>query len=106
VLDDIGHEALPGVTMMVHDFFEEQPVKNPQVYYIRRVMHDWQHADAARTLKAIVPAMAKDCRIIVSDKALPEPVTERDAAAIWLDLMMMSIGGKERTKQDWRLWLT
>ncbi|EXJ79628.1 hypothetical protein A1O3_07907 [Capronia epimyces CBS 606.96] len=101
VLDDITPEDLPGVTKMPHDFFQEQPVQNAQVYYIRRVLHDWQDKDAARIMKAIAPAMAKDSRIIISDMAIPEPVTLRDAGAVWLDLMMMSIGGKERTVRDW-----
>jgi len=101
VLDEITPEDLPGATKMAHDFFEEQPVKNAQMYYIRRVLHDWQDKDAVRIMKAIIPAMAKDSRIIISDMAIPEPVTARDAGAIWLDLMMMSIGGKERTVRDW-----
>jgi hypothetical protein len=101
VLDDISAEDLPGVTRMPHDFFEDQPVQNAQVYYIRRVMHDWQDKDASRIMKAIIPVMAKDSRILISDMAIPEPVTPRDAGAIWLDLMMMTIGGKERTGRDW-----
>ncbi|EXJ80351.1 hypothetical protein A1O1_08495 [Capronia coronata CBS 617.96] len=101
VLDDITSEDLPGVTKMPHDFFQEQPAKNAQMYYIRRVLHDWQDKDAARILKAIVPAMAQDSRIVISDMAIPEPVTLRDAGAVWLDLMMMTIGGKERTVRDW-----
>lgn len=101
VLDDITSEDLPGVIRMAHDFFEEQPVKNAQMYYIRRVMHDWQDKDAVRILQGIIPAMANDSRIIISDMAIPEPVTSRDAGAVWLDLMMMSIGGKERTVRDW-----
>ena len=64
-------------------------------------MHDWQDKDASRIMKAIIPAMAKDSRILISDMAIPEPVTPRDAGAIWLDLMMMTIGGKERTGRDW-----
>lgn len=102
VLEDISYDDLPGVTKMAHDFFQEQPVHNAQVYYIRRVMHDWQDNDAARILKAIIPAMGPDSRILISDMAIPEPVTSRDAGAIWLDLMMMSIGGKERTIRDWQ----
>ncbi|KAL6242752.1 hypothetical protein RBB50_010398 [Rhinocladiella similis] len=102
VLEDISSQDLPGVTRMAHDFFQKQPVLNAQVYYIRRVMHDWQNNDAARILKAIIPAMGTDSRILISDMAIPEPVTSRDAGAIWLDLMMMSIGGKERTIRDWQ----
>jgi hypothetical protein len=48
VLDDIPEKELPGVTKMAHDFFADQPVKNSQVYYIRRVMHDWQDPPETR----------------------------------------------------------
>jgi hypothetical protein len=102
VLKDIKPEALPGVSVMAHDFFTEQPVKNAQVYYIRRVMHDWQDEDCARILKAIKPAMGSDSRILISDMALPEPSTPADAHAMWMDMMMMEIGGKERTRRDWQ----
>jgi len=101
VLDAISPQDLPDVTKMAHDFFSEQPVKNAQMYYIRRVMHDWQDEDAARIMKAIVPAMAPDSRIIISDTTLPEPATPEAAHAIWLDIMMLTIGGKERTAGDW-----
>jgi O-methyltransferase domain len=103
ILDEIADKDLLGVTKMPHDFFQPQPVHGAQMYYIRRVMHDWQDVDAARILRGIVPAMAKDSRIIVSDMALPEPVTARDATAVWLDIMMLAIGGKERTKRDWEI---
>ncbi len=105
VLDEIDDKDLPGVLKIPHDFFTPQPQQcyGAQVYYIRRVMHDWQDTDAALILKNIVPAMARDSKILVSDMALPEPVTQRDAGAVWLDIMMMAIGGKERTKTDWEM---
>jgi hypothetical protein len=101
VLDSIPAEELPGVEKMEHDFFTPQPVKHSQVYYIRRVFHDWQDEEACKILQAIAPAMAPDSRILISDMALPEPVGPEDDGAVWLDLMMMTIGGKERTKMDW-----
>jgi hypothetical protein len=101
VLDDIPEKDIPGVTKMAHNFFTEQPVKNSQIYYIRRVMHDWQDADAAKILTSIVPAMAKDSRVLISDMCIPDPVGLQDAGAVWLDLMMLTIGGKERTYKDW-----
>ena len=103
VLDDIPAKELPGVTKMAYDFFTEQPVKNAQVYYIRRVMHDWQDEDAARIMKNCVPAMGKDSRVLISDFCLPEPVGFETAGAIWMDLMMLTIGGKERTATDWEI---
>ena len=87
---------------MPHDFFTPQSVQNAQIYYIRRVMHDWQDKDAVRILQAIRPAMVRDSRILISEMAMPEPATPRDAGAVWMDLMMMSIGGKERTLCEWQ----
>lgn len=106
VLDGISPEDLPGVEKMPHDFFTPQPVKGAQVYYIRRVFHDWLDEEARNILSNIVPAMAPDSRILISDMALPEPVTREDSHAIWLDLMMLTIGGKERTKKDWETLVT
>ena len=102
VLDSIPEEELPGVEKMEHDFFTEQPVKDAQIYYVRRVFHDWQDDAAQKILQAIVPAMASDSRILLSDMALPEPVGPEDTIAVCFDLMMLTIGGKERTKNDWK----
>lgn len=103
VLDAIAEEDLPDVQKMQHDFFTPQPIHGAQIYYIRRVFHDWLDDEARSILRNIVPAMAPDSRILISDMALPEPVTAKDANAVWLDLMMLTIGGKERTKRDWEL---
>lgn len=101
VLDAISAADLPGVEKMQHDFFTAQPVPGAQIYYIRRVFHDWRDDEARAILENIKPAMASDSRILISDMALPEPVGAEDANAVWLDLMMMTIGGKERTRRDW-----
>jgi O-methyltransferase domain len=101
VLDAITPAELPEIEKMEHDFFSQQPVKGAQIYYIRRVFHDWLDEEARQILANIVPAMARDSRILISDMALPEPVTAKDTHAVWLDLMMLTIGGKERTKKDW-----
>lgn len=72
-----------------------------QIYYFRRVFHDWTDHDARRILSNIKPAMAPDSRILISEMCIPEPITMADTNAVWLDLMMLSIGGKERTEKDW-----
>ena len=101
VINGIKDAETVGITKMEHDFFTEQPVKNAQVYYIRRVMHDWLDPEASRILKQIKPAMGPDSRIIVADMVIPERPTLSDAHAVWLDLMLMTINGMERTKADW-----
>ncbi len=87
-LDTVSENDLPGVEKMEHDFFTEQPVKNAQVYYIKRVFHDWLNPEAKQILQSIVPAMGKDSRILISDMVMPEPVQAQDTLAVWLDLMM------------------
>jgi hypothetical protein len=101
VLADISETDLPGVEKQVHDFFTPQTVQGAQIYYFRRVLHDFQYDDAVKILSNIKPAMAKDSRILITEMCIPEPVTAADAHAVWLDLMMLGIGGRERTKRDW-----
>jgi hypothetical protein len=98
-----AEDLLPTIEKMEHDFFTPQPVHGAQIYYMRRVFHDWLDPEARKILTNIIPAMAPDSRILISDMALPEPVTPDDTHAIWLDLIMMNIGGKERTKRDWEV---
>ena len=102
VIASIADDDLPGVTRMAHDFFKPQPVRNALIYYIRRVMHDWMDDEAALILNNIRPVMAADSRILIADMCLPKKPGVQDAGAIWLDLMMIALGGKERTEDDWR----
>ena len=63
------------VSLMAHDFFVEQPVCDADVYLIRWVLHDWSDLYVAKILRAIVPAMKKDAKLIMNDSCLPEPGT-------------------------------
>jgi hypothetical protein len=101
VLDAIPESELPGVEKQVHDFFTPQPAQGAQIYYFRRIFHDYQFDDCVRILENIKPAMAADSRILIAEMCIPEPVRQADAHAVWLDLMMMGIGGRERTRRDW-----
>lgn len=78
-------------------------MQDAQVYLIKRVLHDWSNEDAAKILKAVVPAMARDSRILVWDSTIAEPVTPAQAMPVWYDSIMMIIGGRERTEADWKL---
>lgn len=58
---------------MVHDFFQEQPVKGADVYLLRWVLHDWSDKYAVRILRNLIPALKKGARVLVSDLCLPPP---------------------------------
>lgn len=71
----IPAELTDRVTYMAHDFFQEQPVKDADVYLFRWILHDWSDKYAARILKALVPALKKGAKILVMEYVLPEPGT-------------------------------
>lgn len=87
-----------GVKTQVHDFFEPQPVKGAKAYHLRAVFHDWSDTMVIKILKNIVPAMAPDSKVLIADNVLPERGGSGMVAA--MDMMMLCIGGKERTKAN------
>lgn len=72
-----GAKALPKelvgrVTFMAHDFFTTQPVKNADVYLLRWILHDWSDKYSIQILRALVPALKHDARIVIHEYVLPE----------------------------------
>ncbi|ORY14346.1 S-adenosyl-L-methionine-dependent methyltransferase [Clohesyomyces aquaticus] len=89
-----------GVEFMDQDFFKPQAVKRAKFYYLRHILHDWQNEDCVKILKAIVPAMASESRIVIDEVVLPDMNVPWQAA--YMDITMMaSLGGMERSKAEW-----
>jgi hypothetical protein len=106
---------LADVQMMAMDFFKEQPVKGKPhtcrsgceflgteltfpgalVYYMRRCLHDYSDEEAVTILQQIAGAMAADSRLLIVETLLGEQPSALQAA---MDLHMMTISGKERTR--------
>ncbi|KAF7870251.1 uncharacterized protein EAF02_009441 [Botrytis sinoallii] len=104
LIDAIGH-TIPEVTTMKYDFFTPQPIKGAPIYYIRRCLHDWPDVDCVRILKVIADAMTPEIsRLVISEIVLP-PIAA-DVEAGWMDLTMMTLSGRERTKKQWVNLLT
>jgi hypothetical protein len=61
------------VSFMAHDFFTEQPITGAEVYYFRWILHDWSDKYAIRILRALIPALKPEARIVVSEYILPDP---------------------------------
>ncbi|KAF2730279.1 sterigmatocystin 8-O-methyltransferase precursor [Polyplosphaeria fusca] len=92
---------------MVHDFFQEQPVKGADVYYLRWVLHDWSDKYAVQILQNLVPALKKGARVLVSELCMPPPgmlSPYKERSARTFDLGMKGIqNAKERDPDDWSL---
>jgi predicted O-methyltransferase YrrM len=60
------------VSFMEHDFFAEQPIKDADIYYFRRVFHNWSDKYCIKILQALVPALKSGARVIISDLIIPQ----------------------------------
>lgn len=70
------------------------------IYYIRRCLHDWPDETCVEILKNIACSMTADSRLLIADCVLPERGVNTESA--WLDMIMLSFGGRERTEVQWR----
>ncbi|KAL8893337.1 MAG: hypothetical protein Q9192_005370, partial [Flavoplaca navasiana] len=63
------------ISFMVHDFFEEQPVKNAEVYYFRNIFHDWPDVQCITILQNLIPALKPGAHVIIDNFGLQDPLT-------------------------------
>lgn len=96
-----GNKELPHeVEKQVHDFFSPNPVKGAKAYFMRAIAHDLSDQNTIRVLKQIVPVMERDSKVLIADNNIPEGPQSGNTAV--MDMMMMAIGGKERTEKDFK----
>lgn len=82
------------------DFFAGVP-SGADVYVLSQVLHDWDDDRASAILRRCHEAMPAAGRLLILEQVLPE-AAEPDPAVL-LDLhMLVLLGGRERTEQDWR----
>ena len=61
------------VNFMAHDFFNEQPILDADVYLLRWILHDFSDKYAVRILRGLKPALKDGAKIIIMEHVLPEP---------------------------------
>lgn len=57
---------------MAHDFFTEQPIKGADIYFFRRIFHDWSDEYAARILRNLIGALKPGAKVLIQDAVVPE----------------------------------
>lgn len=90
------------ITFMVHDFFNEQPVTDADLYIFRLVLHNWSDEDCVRILRALVPALRPGVRVVVNELCLPElrstsVFEERELRCVRLPFSTSSVWGLYRS---------
>ncbi|EXJ78058.1 hypothetical protein A1O3_09219 [Capronia epimyces CBS 606.96] len=102
----VPQDLLPRFTFMSHDFYTLQPVAGAAVYFLRMILHDYSDSYALKILRAVVPSMAPDSRIVIMDQVMPPTVglvpdpVERMMRTTDLQMMMLT-NAKERDATEW-----
>lgn len=84
------HANLRGrISFQTHDFFKEQPVKGADVYLLRLILHDWSDKYAKLIIKALIPALKPNAKVVINDRVIPEfgeadYLREREARSVLL----------------------
>ncbi|KAK2020473.1 S-adenosyl-L-methionine-dependent methyltransferase [Colletotrichum zoysiae] len=89
---------LSGLHLVSIDMHKEQPVKGALVYYIRYCLHNYGDDAVVNILKLITEAMSLDSKLLIAEQVISNPPSAHAAA---LDLLMLNVGGKERTRDAW-----
>jgi DNA-binding transcriptional ArsR family regulator len=85
-------------------FFESVP-EDGDVYVLLQILHDWSDDEATRILHTVRKAMGEDDRLVVLELIVPDE--EGPHPSVLLDLLMLvQLGGRERTESEWRKLLT
>ena len=81
------------------DFLERVP-GGADAYLLRHIVHDWSDEDAAAILRNCRSAMKPGGKILVVEIVVP--AGNDPSFAKWMDLMMVTYGGKERSEKQYR----
>jgi len=84
------------------DFFQEVPVGG-DIYILSTVIHDWEDEPAIQILQSCRRAMTANGRLLLVERVLPAP--NELSLAVLSDLVMLAIGGRERTEAGYRALL-
>jgi len=81
------------------NFFEAVP-EGAGAYVLKYIIHDWNDETCVNILKNIACSMTAESRLLIAECVLPDRGVNVEAA--WLDLIMLTFGGRERTEEQWR----
>lgn len=89
--------------LMGHNFFQPQPVKGANFYFLGRILHDWPDIQAREILSHIRDAMDEHSVLLVHDRVLSDNASEVYPKDIQADFIMMAIfASLERSETQFR----
>jgi O-methyltransferase/methyltransferase family protein len=102
--ETVRDEAALGarIEFVAGSFFESVPPGD--AYVLSGILHDWNDERAGAILRTIRRAAPRHARLLVVDGVVEHGSDPYGAK--WLDLLMLVLGGRERTEAEWRVLLT
>jgi SAM-dependent methyltransferase len=82
------------------DYFEAVP--QGDVYVLSHILHGWDHERAAHILRVVRRTIPDHGRLLVNDGIVAPP---NEPGTKLMDVLMLSLGGRERTETEWRALL-
>lgn len=95
--DSFKGEMARRTTILSGSFFESIP-EGADAYVLRRIIHDWQDDEAAKILSNVRAAMQPNATLLIVEGLIDSAA--RPAGL--MDLMMLVLGGKERTEAEFQ----
>ncbi|KLO13187.1 O-methyltransferase [Schizopora paradoxa] len=59
------------VEFKAHDFFEPNPIKNPSVFFLKHITHDWSDLYVKKILEQLRDAAGPSTKLVVMDRIIP-----------------------------------
>jgi hypothetical protein len=89
------------LTFVAGDFFKQVP--SGDAYVLSGIIHNWDDERATQILRTIRAAARPGARLLATETVIP--AGNDPSGGKWLDLLMLVIGGRERTEEEWRALL-
>jgi ubiquinone/menaquinone biosynthesis C-methylase UbiE len=99
-----GHPPPADVTMVAGDMFDVRTIpEGIDGIFMKHILHDWDDESCKQILKTCNESLASGGKVFIAEAILPDPGegTDLNRAQYSLDMLMMMVGGKERTISQW-----
>jgi hypothetical protein len=80
-------------------FFERVPT-GCDAYMMKHIIHDWSDEHCRTILKLIRAQLPPHGRVLLCEQVMPEEPGPAPAKMLDIEMLVMTVGGKERTRQE------
>ncbi|GAQ83703.1 O-methyltransferase family protein [Klebsormidium nitens] len=102
--------SIPGVELVSGDMFKAETLPKVPNIIMKFILHDWGDAACKTILASCRGALPAEGKLLIMDFVIPNPGTAPPEARHFptlldIQMMMMCLGGRERSEQEWKTLL-